>query len=516
MSHQGTDTLAVELGRFIARSRYDGLPADVADAVKLRVLDVLAAACSGVLAGNHEGPLRLLPEPGACGIWGTPQRRCLRDAVIINSALSHSTYFEDGSRYTGGHPSSALIPAALTLAAARGATGRMLVAAIANGYEVFLRLGRAIYPATVRRGFQSTAILAAPATAAAAATLLDLPAERAAHAVAIACSHGAGLKAALKSADSQPLQVGRSSEGGLLAALYAAQGATGAPDIFETGFLPAFAGPADAVAEARQAARDLGARWSIDETYLKAHGGCRGNHAPVDAAAAAMQGMDPAAVAHIDVNVDTVTRAAAIEPPRNADQAQFSIAFSIAAMLVAGDAAPARYTDAMLADERIRGLMARTSVNADPALDAGYPDRRPALVTVTLADGRVLRHALDHARGEPENPMSRQDIARKFDQVATPIYGADRARILDVVLALDGARPEGTLPSGAVSSGTSLAGAASSGTSPSAAARAGASPAGIAPAGGVAPQDVPSPAALATLLSAAAMPVSSTLNAAHP
>ncbi|CAM3545188.1 MmgE/PrpD family protein [Bordetella sputigena] len=441
MSLDTTETLALQLGRFIARSRHDGLPANVADAVKLRMLDLLAASCAGVMAGNHDGPLRLLPETGACAVWGTPRRRSLRDAVIINSAVSHSTYFEDGSRYTGGHPSSAVIPAALTLAAARAAGGRLLVAAIANGYEVFLRLGRAIYPATVRRGFQSTAILAAPATAAAVATLLELSAEQAAHAVAIACSHGAGLKAALKSADSQPLQVGRSSEGGLLAALYAAQGATGAADIFESGFLPAFGGVAtgagDDASVAAAAGRGLGERWSIAETYLKAHGGCRGNHAPIDAAAAAMRGIDPARVARIDVSVDTVTRAAAIEPPGDAEQAQFSIAFSIAAMLVAGDATPGRYTAAMLADPRVRRLMERTTVSADPALDAGYPDRRPALVRITLADGRELRQALDHAKGEPENPMSRDDIARKFETMAAPVFGVGTARIRDAVLAID-------------------------------------------------------------------------------
>jgi 2-methylcitrate dehydratase PrpD len=435
--------LAGGLGRFVADCRFDTLPPEVVDAVKLRVLDVLAAACSGVQAGNHARLLALLPGQGGTAIWGTQQTRGLRDAVIINSAVAHSTYFEDGSRYTGGHPSSTVIPCAMALAHARHASGRMLVAAIANGYEVFLRLGRAIYPATVRRGFQSTAILAAPAAAAAAATLMGLSADRAAHAIAIACSHGAGLKAALKAADSQPLQVGRSCEGGLLSALYAEQGATGAADIFETGFLPAFAGPADAAA----AALGLGTQWHIGETYLKAHGGCRGNHAPVDAVAEVLRahGVAPDQITHIAVKVDTVTRAAAIEPPRNADQAQFSIAFSIAAMLVAGDATPARYNDAMLADNGVRALMARISVNADPALDEGYPDRRPAQVTISLADGRTLHHALDHARGEPENPMSVRDIAGKFDTVAAPVYGAACRSIRDAVLGLDRAPTLDTL-----------------------------------------------------------------------
>jgi 2-methylcitrate dehydratase PrpD len=427
--------LSSSFGAFVAGTRYAALPEAVVQAVKLRILDTLAASASGVLAGNHQRLLDLLPGDGDIAIWGTAHGRSLRDAALINSALAHSTYFEDGSRYTGGHPSSALIPAAMSLAQARGVSGRALIEAVANGYEVFLRLGHAIYPSTVRRGFQSTAILAAPATAAAAATLMGLTADRAAHAIAIACSHGAGLKAGLKSADSQPLQVGRSSEGGLLAALYAEQGATGTPDIFESGFLMAFAQDANAGC----AATALGEKWHIGETYIKAHGGCRGNHAPVDTVAELMHAKAVAAqqIAHLQVSVDTVTYAAAIENPLNADQAQFSIGFSIAAMLVSGDAVPARFTGAMLADPRVRALMARTEVRADSALDVGYPDRRPAAVVLTLADGRTLRHTLDHAKGEPENPMTEQDIARKFETVAAPIYGAAIPRIRDTVLALD-------------------------------------------------------------------------------
>lgn len=428
-------TLSTQLGRFAAETRFDHLPADVTDAVKLRVLDVLAASSTGVLAGNQRGLLALLPGGGEIGVWGTAERRSLRDAALINSAVAHSTYFEDGSRYTGGHPSSALIPAAMALAQARGACGRKLIAAVAAGYEVFLRLGHAIYPSTVRRGFQSTAILAAPATAAAAAVLLELSPERAAHAIAIACSHGAGLKEALKSADSQPLQVGRSSEGGLLSALFASQGATGAPHIVEQGFLKAFAQDA----EAMPIAMDLGSRWHIGETYIKAHGGCRGNHAPTDAAAAVSRAYSiaPAQIDRIDVKVDTVTLAAEIANPLNADQTQFSIAFSIAVMLLTGDAMPRRFTDELLADPAVRSLMERTQVQADPALDEGYPERRPAVVTFVLTDGRRVQLALDHAKGEPENPMTRADIERKFEAAATPLFGSAVPLIRDHVLSLE-------------------------------------------------------------------------------
>lgn len=426
--------LAVVLGRFVAGVQAEHLPEEARQAVSLRMLDTLAAAASGVQQGAERGLLGLLPGDGPIAVWGTAARRGLRDAVIINSAVSHSAYFEDGCRYTGGHPSSALIPAAFALACERGSSGAELVAAIVAGYEVFLRLGRAIYPSTVQRGFQSTAILAAPATAAAASVLLRLPAERAAHAIAIACSHGAGLKEALKNAGSQPLQVGRSSEGGLLSALYAAQGADGVPDVIERGFFKAYAG----TASADIVTRGLGLQWGIGNTYLKMHGGCRGNHAPVDAAAGLMRehGLAPRDIASMDVRVDTVTLAAEVAEPANADQAKFSIAFSIAAKLLKGDAMPRRYTDAALADPEMRALMARIRVRADAALDEGYPDRRGAMIGARTVDGRELDYALDRALGEPEHPYAQADIERKFDLTAGALYGPSAGRIKDMAMSL--------------------------------------------------------------------------------
>ena len=426
--------LAVVLGRFVAGVQAEHLPEEARQAVSLRLLDTLAAAASGVQQGAERGLLGLLPGDGPIAVWGTAARRGLRDAVIINSAVSHSAYFEDGCRYTGGHPSSALIPAAFALACERGSSGAELVAAIVTGYEVFLRLGRAIYPSTVQRGFQSTAILAAPATAAAAYVLLRLPAERAAHAIAIACSHGAGLKEALKNAGSQPLQVGRSSEGGLLSALYAAQGADGVPDVIERGFFKAYAG----TASADIVTRGLGLQWGIGNTYLKMHGGCRGNHAPVDAAAGLMRehGLAPRDIASMDVRVDTVTLAAEVAEPANADQAKFSIAFSIAAKLLKGDAMPRRYTDAALADPEMRALMARIRVRADAALDEGYPDRRGAMIGARTVDGRELDYALDRALGEPEQPYAQADIERKFDLTAGALYGPSAGRIKDMAMSL--------------------------------------------------------------------------------
>jgi 2-methylcitrate dehydratase PrpD len=187
-------------------------------------------------------------------------------------------------------------------------------------------------------------------------------------------------------------------------------------------------------------AQGLGQRWGIEQTYMKMHGGCRGNHAPVDAAAALAReyGIGPDQIVSLDARVDTVTLAAEVAQPLNADQAKFSIAFSIAVKLLHGDAMPARYTEAALADPAVRALMARIQVRADPALDQGFPERRGAIVTAHTTDGRQLEYALDRALGEPENPYTQADIERKFERAAGALYGGAAGRIREQVMALPG------------------------------------------------------------------------------
>lgn len=435
--------LVSEFGKFVARTRCEDLPASVIEAVKLRVLDCLAAALAGAHMGCHRQLLPVLGGAGPAAGWGVGRRLSVRDATLLNSFLSHALYLDDGSRFTGGHPSSVVIPGAVALAEAEQATGRRLIAAVAAGYEVFLRLGRAIYPSTVVRGFQSTAVIGAAASAAACANLLRFAPEAAKNALAIACNLGVGLKEALKSSASQPIQVARSCEGGLVAAQFAAQGAEGADSIIENGFLRAFADNAPSA----DLLTGLGTDFRIFETYIKVHGGCRGNHAPVDVVQDTVRAnaIKPEAIASMRIRVDSVTHAAEIHDPANGNEAQFSIAFAVAAALILGDASVFRYTDANVADPRIREMMSRVRVEVDKRLDQGYPDRRAAAVEMALADGRRVTGHIDNAKGEPECPLSAADIQDKFLALTRDILGGDGERVRDLVMGLDTLKDVNTL-----------------------------------------------------------------------
>lgn len=424
-------------GEFVAATDFARLPREAVEAAKLRILDLFAAALNGYRVGTWRPVAGLLADQGETTVWGSGRRSSLRDAVLLNGFLAHATYVEDGSRFTGGHPSSATIPAAVGVAESRGASGSDLIAATIVGYEVFLRLGRAIYPAVVKRGFQSTAVLAPIASAAASAYLLKLDAAQTAHAMAIAANAAGGLKEALKDPGSQPLQVGRGGEAGVTAALLAAQGVTGVRSILENAFFRAFADGATTAG----LLDEIGRNYAIDQTYIKIHGGCRGIHAPADCLRELLQRekIEPARIKAVRIWTDTVTRAADIDDPETVEQAQFSIRFSAAAQFVFGDVSTFRFSKENLASPAVHALMPLVSVAADPTFDAAFPDKRSARVEIETDVGRVFDHFLDNARGEPEHPFSRPEVEAKFLAMATPVLGARAQAVAPMVAELESA-----------------------------------------------------------------------------
>jgi 2-methylcitrate dehydratase PrpD len=215
-----------------------------------------------------------------------------------------------------------------------------------------------------------------------------------------------------------------------MAVRLAAAGAHGNAGILAEGFFPAYAG-------GEIPARD-DPHSRIDQTYVKMHGGCRGNHAPLDAFLSIMREHSLAAdtVRRVLVHVDRHTLAAEVEHPRTPEQAQFSIAFALAVAAIHGETSVFAFTEARLNDARVRDLMGRIRVVHDPELDPGYPARRAARVEVV---GETSRYAarVDYPVGEPENPVSASALCSKFEELAAPVLGEDTARVRDYVLDME-------------------------------------------------------------------------------
>lgn len=424
-----------ELGKFVAQCSYEDLPPAVVELAKTRFLDLLSAGLAGFQLGLYRPLFEILGGKEEATVWGAGVKYPLRDAALLNSFMSHSTYMEDGSRFTGGHPSSTVIPAVLALGETRKSNGKEIILSVIVGYDIFLRLGKAVYPSTTVRGFQSTAVVGALGSAASCASLLRLDPERSKNALAIASNLGVGLKEALKTPDSQPLQVGRSSEGGILSALFAEKGVSGCDAILENGFLKAFADQPNE----DEILSDLGKKYLIEETYVKIHGGCRGNHAPTDVIQSLVRehNLLPEEIKEIRVKVDSVTMIAEIHHPVSGIQAQFSIPFSIAVAILDGNASLYQFTDEKVNDPRVRELMEKVSVELDKSLDKDYPHKRGSHGKIVLKDGRRLVSSIDIARGELESPLTVEEIHEKFVLLTRDVLGKRAEEVCDLVMKLE-------------------------------------------------------------------------------
>lgn len=409
------------------------LDAATLEAAKLRILDLIGCAVAGYRLGTYRPLAAALNAEGPARIWFEGASRATADALRCNAFMAHAAYMEDGSRSTGGHPSCAVTPAVLTVAAEfhnDPPTPADALAAVVAGYEVFLRVGERAYPMIVERGFQSTAVLAPLASAAALARLVRLDEGATAQALAIAASQGAGLKATLRASATQPLQVAQGCEAGRVAARLAAGGARGHEGILAEGFFPAYAGGERPVPEPPRA--------RLLDSYVKMHGGCRGNHAPLDAFSevCSRHGVRAEAIESVVVHVDRYTLAAEIHDPVTPEQAQFSIAFAIAVSAVHGETSAFAFTAQRLADAAVQAMMKRVAVRHDPALDPDYPAKRAARVAVQTAAGRFER-LLDYPIGEPENPVAPGALCRKYEELARPVIGDDTGRVRDFVLGME-------------------------------------------------------------------------------
>jgi 2-methylcitrate dehydratase PrpD len=77
----------------------------------------------------------------------------------------------------------------------------------------------------------------------------------------------------------------------------------------------------------------------------------------------------------------------------------------------------------------------------DPQIDAIYPSRFPARVTVRRADGTELESSIPAPLGTPANPINAEGLRDKFtDLTAAAMPSAARDRLLAAMLEIDSDR----------------------------------------------------------------------------
>ena len=355
---------------------------------------------------------------GACTIVGWPDTASPAMAAFANGAAAHAFELDDVHEEAVNHPGAVVVPAALALAEELNAPGLAFLEAVVVGYEATGRAGLAVGPLShMLAGFHPTSMSGVFGAAAAAAHLLGLDADGLNHAFGIAASLASGTTEFASSGGmAKRIHAARAAEGGVMAAALAADGFEGARDGLagRYGFCRIFTDDP----QPQRLTEQMGERWMIDEITTKPYASCSDVH-PMIQATAALVAEHAVTAAQVDrIVVHGSTKAAELNDMDGTESvmaAQYSARFNIAAAVLADPADPATYHPDRIADPALAALQAKVATTLpDPTFDATYAWKQGARVEINLTDGRVLERTVHGQRGSVHDPLSDEEIEKKF------------------------------------------------------------------------------------------------------
>ncbi|CAM3422933.1 2-methylcitrate dehydratase [Bordetella sputigena] len=452
MAAPSAPTVLQQLAAFVHDVRYEQLPREVVGYAKRLILDTLGCAFGALDSDVATALHRYAEDAGGAPqatLIGSGRRTNVALATLVNGGLLR--YLDCNDYYFGrdpAHPSGNLAPA-LAMAERQGRGGKALIEALVAAYELHLRLAdHAGEPSLWRRGWHH-GTNAQFSSAALAARLAGLDADRTAHAMAIAGSHQNTLAQLQSGAISMIKATAEAwvAKAGVEAALLAGHGMTGPLALVEgqNGWAATVAGQVGDQLDLAGLTGPFDGRYRLLETSIKPYPVVATASAPVRAAID-LHGQGLPAFDAIDRIVVRLPGFALRTPSANPDRrypagiesAQHSFYFCAAVALRDGACGDAQFQDQVLDDPALRDLLGKVELREDAELDTRWPRAAGGGIELHLRDGAVVQRMCPYPPGHPRLPMGDEALAAKFLGYAEPVLGCKRAHALrDAVLRLD-------------------------------------------------------------------------------
>ncbi|ARU88909.1 MmgE/PrpD family protein [Pseudomonas sp. M30-35] len=430
----------IALANAAAQWQFADIPADVEWATRRAILDWFATT----LPGTVLPPATLLASTlgsgssqgrAVCYVDGTTASA--RHAALINATASHIVEFDDIFKDGGYHPGSPTIAAALAVAQDIGAPLNQLHRAIIAGYEVGCRLALAIQPSHYTF-WHTTATVGTIGAAVATAMLKGGTEIQIAHAIAIASSFAGGHQQNLQGQGmAKALHPGHAADAGILAGLSAVSGITASLDSLhaENGYAAA---TSQSAGNWNAALEGIGLWTPITRMTVKNHGCCGHIFPALDGLKHLLQvgAIKPEELLSIQVEGYNATKRMCDRPdPRTAQEARFSMQYCVAAQLVLGGVRLSAFDADNLDRSDIRELMKKVAVDEAVDLTAGYPRKRMARLKIKLNSGQEIEHFQATRKGDPEDPLTDDELIAKFNELASTVLPSSaQDKLLEQVL----------------------------------------------------------------------------------
>jgi 2-methylcitrate dehydratase PrpD len=439
-------SIAEQLAATIHRLRPADLPPATVEMARRLLLDVVGLAVAARNETYIAATLAATDRGSQATAFGHSGGFDAFGAALINGTAAHGEDYDD--TFEGGpvHSGAVIVPAILAACEREKLGGDRVLLGIAVGTELMCRLALVAPKAIHTAGFHPTAVLGAVAAAAGVAASLGLSAAHVVSAMGIAGSMSSGIIEYLAEGTwTKRMHAGNAAQAGIRAALMARGGFLGPRTVFEGthGFFKAFA-------PSRQPDFALlldgfGGRWVIEQIAFKPHACGTMTQPFVDCAVRlAESGVRAEDITDILCFVGEGTVHRLWEPlavkhaPQTPYAAKFSTPYCMALGFFDGRAGLNQFTEARIADPEVAALARKIRYEIDPK-DA-YPKNFTGHLKATLKDGTVRELRQPHMRGGKREPLSRDELVRKFHGNA--IYGGwrenDAQKLLDFCLGIAG------------------------------------------------------------------------------
>lgn len=412
-----------EFAEFASQCRFEDLPKQVVGKTKGCLLDLLGCALAGARTETARILLSFVRDVG-----GKPESTLWKHGDVVpsfwaafyNGTISHALELDDGHTTAHTHPGVTVIPAAIAVAESIKGNGRDLIASMAVGYELNVRLGEAISPSAIySRGFHTPALVGSFSAAAAASRMLQLDERQLANALGIASLGPVGVMETFeRGAMTKDAYGGWPAAVGTLAAMLAGKGFTGADTILEGEF--GFCRVVSNEKKVDELLKGLGEDWKMLTTYRKRHAMCSHGHTAMDAGLEILNKYNPRLDEVDKILVRTYEFAARMneKDPHTDVKAKFSIPYCLAVELKKGrPVGPSDFTEGMLEDKEVHDLSNKIEVVLDREVDRFHKcheQLRRSIIEVLMDDGRRYTSCVDVAKGSPPKEFTQEEIEAKF------------------------------------------------------------------------------------------------------
>ena len=407
------------------------------------IADYICASFAGYACNRQfnravEGVYMGLAGGESASVFGSEKRLPVCTAAFMNAVYAHGADMDDGNRNAMGHIGASVVSAVMAAAEAFHKTEDEVLRAIVVGYQVFTRLAGACQPGMIRRGVHSTGAAGAVACAAACAYLLGGNETEVASAVSMAATQASGLLIVGETGQLvKPLSPARAAETGVFSAMLAKRGIVGPDNPLESvkGWIHAFTDEFD-----EDFMFDGFERFNaVNECYFKPYPSCRHTQCCIEAGIDLHGSVDTDAIDAVNVYIyeNAINLAGVIPYPKSADEAKFSIYYTLACALCLGRFG-LEQLEVERVDKAVWALIPKIKLIPDSSMEDRSRGIRGARVEVVCGGSREERTVLI-PKGDPEHPFGWDDISAKLVQCAAG--SLDRqgcARLIGRVRALGG------------------------------------------------------------------------------